>query len=214
MCIVLFALTFFKVNLRGYVNRIFAAITCSAMACPTVMCQVFHNIKETATMKFPGKKFSSLVIIIEKSQKLSFLWLKKSLIIIMPKFMFNLGKNQNDYLMIWVVWSFALLYVGSTASTKGRHQSLSVHQCQALLEEADNWMGKDMEKTLCCTPGRVKLVSSITLSTSTVILYSLRLTLVLNPNWGFSPGTRVPPSSNIKIWLVPPREPPETFPSN
>ncbi|KAK2573278.1 Ras GTPase-activating protein 3 [Acropora cervicornis] len=41
------------VNLRGYVNRIFAAITCSAMACPTVMCQVFHNIKETATMKFP-----------------------------------------------------------------------------------------------------------------------------------------------------------------
>lgn len=45
----------FKVNLRGYVNRIFAAITCSAMACPTVMCQVFHNIREAATSKFPGK---------------------------------------------------------------------------------------------------------------------------------------------------------------
>lgn len=41
------------VNLRGYVNRIFAAITCSAMACPTVMCQVFYNIKEAATSKFP-----------------------------------------------------------------------------------------------------------------------------------------------------------------
>ncbi|XP_073255503.1 ras GTPase-activating protein 3-like [Porites lutea] len=41
------------VNLRGYVNRIFAAITCSAMACPTVMCQVFHNIREAATSKFP-----------------------------------------------------------------------------------------------------------------------------------------------------------------
>ncbi|CAH3105439.1 unnamed protein product [Porites lobata] len=41
------------VNLRGYVNRIFAAITCSAMACPTVMCQVFHNIREAAMSKFP-----------------------------------------------------------------------------------------------------------------------------------------------------------------
>jgi len=45
----------FQVNLRGYVNRIFAAITCSAMACPTVMCQVFHNIREAAMSKFPGK---------------------------------------------------------------------------------------------------------------------------------------------------------------
>ena len=45
----------FQVNLRGYVNRIFAAITCSAMACPTVMCQVFHNIREAASSKFPGK---------------------------------------------------------------------------------------------------------------------------------------------------------------
>lgn len=45
----------YQVNLRGYVNRIFAAITCSAMACPTVMCQVFHNIREAATSKFPGK---------------------------------------------------------------------------------------------------------------------------------------------------------------
>lgn len=73
--------------------------------------------------------------------------------------MFNLWKNQNDYWMIWVVWSFALLYVQiSTAYTKGIETPVpvSVYQRQALLEGADNWMGKDMEKTLCCTPGRVK----------------------------------------------------------
>ena len=46
---------YLQVHLRGYVNRLFAAITCSAMACPTVMCQVFHNIREAAAWKFPSK---------------------------------------------------------------------------------------------------------------------------------------------------------------
>lgn len=60
----LFFVLFFlmQVHLRSYVNRLFAAITCSAMACPTVMCQVFHTIREAAVRKFPSN-WSSLWLI-------------------------------------------------------------------------------------------------------------------------------------------------------
>ena len=56
---------YLQVHLRGYVNRLFAAITCSAMACPTVMCQVFHNIREAAAWKFPSKMLHNFKFMIE-----------------------------------------------------------------------------------------------------------------------------------------------------
>ena len=45
-------------------NRLFAAITCSAMACPTVMCQVFHNIREAAARKFPSEMLHNIMLFI------------------------------------------------------------------------------------------------------------------------------------------------------
>ncbi|EDO43446.1 predicted protein [Nematostella vectensis] len=39
-------------NLQGYVNKLCAAITCSAMACPTAMSKVFVTIRESAVQRF------------------------------------------------------------------------------------------------------------------------------------------------------------------
>ncbi|XP_026276924.1 GTPase-activating protein [Frankliniella occidentalis] len=43
-------------NLKDYVEKIFTAITNSAIRCPTLMCQLFHNLKELATSYFPENK--------------------------------------------------------------------------------------------------------------------------------------------------------------
>lgn len=44
------------VNLKEYVERIFMAITQSAVHCPVVMCQIFHNLKEAAMTYFPNNR--------------------------------------------------------------------------------------------------------------------------------------------------------------
>lgn len=43
-------------NLKSYVHRIFEAITQSAVHCPALMCQIFHNLKECAMTYFPGNR--------------------------------------------------------------------------------------------------------------------------------------------------------------
>lgn len=43
-------------NLAGYVSKVFAAITGSAVRCPTVLCQIFHDLKECAAKHFPDNK--------------------------------------------------------------------------------------------------------------------------------------------------------------
>lgn len=40
-----------------YVEDVFKAITTSALKCPTVMCQLFHTLKEVAITFFPGSFF-------------------------------------------------------------------------------------------------------------------------------------------------------------
>ncbi|EDV25301.1 uncharacterized protein TRIADDRAFT_63821 [Trichoplax adhaerens] len=40
-------------NLQGYVERCFVAITCSAIHCPPLMCELFRYIKEAAVRRFP-----------------------------------------------------------------------------------------------------------------------------------------------------------------
>lgn len=43
-------------NLKSYVQRIFEAITNSAVHCPALMCQIFHNLKECAMKCFPENR--------------------------------------------------------------------------------------------------------------------------------------------------------------
>ncbi|XP_018321069.1 GTPase-activating protein isoform X2 [Agrilus planipennis] len=43
-------------NLKDYVHKIFKAITQSAVHCPTLMCQIFHNLKECAVSRFPENR--------------------------------------------------------------------------------------------------------------------------------------------------------------
>lgn len=43
-------------NLKLYIQKIFDAITQSAVHCPTLMCQIFHNLKECALQHFPENK--------------------------------------------------------------------------------------------------------------------------------------------------------------
>lgn len=43
-------------NLKFYVLKVFEAITRSAIHCPALMCQIFHNLKECATLRFPDNK--------------------------------------------------------------------------------------------------------------------------------------------------------------
>ena len=136
--------------------------------------------------------------------------------------MFNLWKNQNDYWMIWVVWSFALLYVQiSSAYTKGIETPVpvSVYQRQALLEGADNWMGRDMEKNslLYSWESQAGVLYHCGHQSPFPPLQSLYVAWVsffLNLTWGFSPS--IPVSSLIKNqnWPMPPWERPETFTSS
>ncbi|XP_060517698.1 GTPase-activating protein [Cylas formicarius] len=43
-------------NLKYYIQKIFDDITQSAVHCPALMCQIFHNLKECAMMYFPNNK--------------------------------------------------------------------------------------------------------------------------------------------------------------
>lgn len=43
-------------NLTSYVQSIFQAITQSAVECPALMCQIFHNLKECAMIYFPENR--------------------------------------------------------------------------------------------------------------------------------------------------------------
>ncbi|XP_030766634.1 GTPase-activating protein isoform X2 [Sitophilus oryzae] len=43
-------------NLKFYIQKIFDDITQSAVHCPALMCQVFHNLKECAITYFPNNK--------------------------------------------------------------------------------------------------------------------------------------------------------------
>lgn len=43
-------------NLKDYVQRIFRAITQSAVHCPALMCQIFQNLRECATSYFPENR--------------------------------------------------------------------------------------------------------------------------------------------------------------
>jgi hypothetical protein len=54
-------------NLKEYVENIFQAITTSALHCPSLMCQMFHDLKELASTCFPGEssqdKWSNMCIL-------------------------------------------------------------------------------------------------------------------------------------------------------
>ncbi|XP_055373374.1 GTPase-activating protein isoform X2 [Condylostylus longicornis] len=43
-------------NLQEYVEKVFDAITKSAIKCPTVLCQIFHDLRECAAKHFPLNK--------------------------------------------------------------------------------------------------------------------------------------------------------------
>ncbi|CAG9768279.1 unnamed protein product [Ceutorhynchus assimilis] len=45
-----------QTNLKFYIQKIFDDITQSAVHCPALMCQIFHNLKECAMMYFPNNK--------------------------------------------------------------------------------------------------------------------------------------------------------------
>lgn len=45
-------------NLRQYVDRIFNVITTSGVRCPTVMCDIFFSLRESAATRFQGKPTS------------------------------------------------------------------------------------------------------------------------------------------------------------
>ncbi|XP_014254898.1 GTPase-activating protein [Cimex lectularius] len=43
-------------NLKEYVENIFVAVTSSALKCPPVLCELFHELRELATSRFPDNK--------------------------------------------------------------------------------------------------------------------------------------------------------------
>lgn len=45
----------FQENLRQYVDRIFTVITKSGVSCPTVMCDIFFSLRESAAKRFQGE---------------------------------------------------------------------------------------------------------------------------------------------------------------
>lgn len=45
----------FQENLRQFVDRIFTVITKSGVSCPTVMCDIFFSLRESAAKRFQGE---------------------------------------------------------------------------------------------------------------------------------------------------------------
>uniref|UniRef100_A0A182SW20 Ras-GAP domain-containing protein n=1 Tax=Anopheles maculatus TaxID=74869 RepID=A0A182SW20_9DIPT len=43
-------------NLQDYVGKVFEAITKSAVKCPAILCEIFHNLRECAAKYFPQNK--------------------------------------------------------------------------------------------------------------------------------------------------------------
>ncbi|KAL0204440.1 hypothetical protein M9458_002458, partial [Cirrhinus mrigala] len=43
-------------NLRQYVDQIFNVITSSGVSCPTVMCDIFFSLRESAASRFQGNR--------------------------------------------------------------------------------------------------------------------------------------------------------------
>ncbi|XP_053680398.1 GTPase-activating protein [Anopheles nili] len=43
-------------NLQDYVGKVFEAITKSAIKCPAILCEIFHNLRECAAKYFPQNK--------------------------------------------------------------------------------------------------------------------------------------------------------------
>lgn len=48
-------------NLRHYVDRIFNVITTSGVRCPTVMCDIFFSLRESAATRFQGNEYIIVV---------------------------------------------------------------------------------------------------------------------------------------------------------
>lgn len=51
-------------NLHDYVEKVFDAIIKSASKCPTILCQIFHDMRESATKYFPANKEVSFFFVI------------------------------------------------------------------------------------------------------------------------------------------------------
>uniref|UniRef100_A0A023F326 Putative ras gtpase-activating protein n=1 Tax=Triatoma infestans TaxID=30076 RepID=A0A023F326_TRIIF len=43
-------------NLKEYVENIFVAVTSSALKCPPILCELFHELRDIATSRFPDNK--------------------------------------------------------------------------------------------------------------------------------------------------------------
>ncbi|KAE9545143.1 hypothetical protein AGLY_000686 [Aphis glycines] len=77
-------------NLKIYVEDVFKAITTSALKCPTVMCQLFHTLKEVAIKYFPENKE------IKYSVVSGFIFLRFFAPAILGPRLFDLTKEQID----------------------------------------------------------------------------------------------------------------------
>lgn len=64
-------------NLKEYVENIFQAITTSALHCPGLMCQMFHDLKELASRHFPGQLFWYVVVSLFVFMELYRLWFSR-----------------------------------------------------------------------------------------------------------------------------------------
>jgi len=53
--------------LRQYVDRIFTVITKSGVSCPTVMCDIFFSLRESAAKRFQGEFLYSVLFYITDS---------------------------------------------------------------------------------------------------------------------------------------------------
>ncbi|XP_030072456.1 ras GTPase-activating protein 2 isoform X2 [Microcaecilia unicolor] len=79
-----------KENLRYYVDKVFSAIICSSMSCPTLMSDVFYSLRQMATRRFPNDPH------VQYSAVSSFVFLRFFAVAVVSPHSFHLRPHHPD----------------------------------------------------------------------------------------------------------------------
>ncbi|XP_029471588.1 ras GTPase-activating protein 2 [Rhinatrema bivittatum] len=112
-----------KENLRYYVDKVFSAIVCSSMSCPTLMSDVFYSLRQMAAKRFPNDPH------VQYSAVSSFVFLRFFAIAVVSPHSFHLRPHHPD-----AQTSRTLTLISKTIQTLGSWGSLSKSKLSSFKE--------------------------------------------------------------------------------
>nr|XP_033814354.1 ras GTPase-activating protein 2 [Geotrypetes seraphini] len=112
-----------KENLRYYVDKVFSAIMCSSMSCPTLMSDVFYSLRQMAAKRFPNDPH------VQYSAVSSFVFLRFFAVAVVSPHSFHLRPHHPD-----AQTTRTLTLISKTIQTLGSWGSLSKSKLSSFKE--------------------------------------------------------------------------------